>query len=184
MKYSNVVQILYGTNRHLIIDLLNDSVYTTKHNPVKQSTVISTGFGCKIQTDKFFEFLYDFDNEILIRQPRPDQMYPLINGLAFQKGIDFYKGFYFQFYQFIVSGVQKNNNERISHYVPLYTSVCSSDLDIKSVEVKSNGKTVLYENFFVFDDNGTVIEKYPIQRIFEKLYLGNETFDFLKKDYL
>jgi hypothetical protein len=179
MKYSDIVEILYGNDSDSIISLLNESVFAKNYNPIDNYSVISTGFCCKIQTGRFFEFLYDMSNETMIRQPKPLQMLPLLNGLIFGKDKELYKGFFYGYYQIIITGVQSDNNDFVTTAQPLYQTVCSTDFDLETVEILKDENKDTYKNFVVFDKDSKVLNKIPLQRVFMKLFFGKNRFDYL-----
>lgn len=187
MKYSKVLEILYGSNVDSILVLLNAAVYAPQHKlPPKAIDVVHTGFCFKIHTGKRMEVLYNVETESLIRQNRLESYStPLLNGLFLAKGDS---EFFNAYLPLLYVGVAANNNGSGYFVEPEMIMQYSNRYDIASIRGKQKNDIDFQEitAFQVFDPNNpeTKVIEYPFQRVLEEtLFFGNNRFSVFQPYY-
>ena len=176
MKYKKLLDVLYGTNRHDILEILNSAIYVADyHWSLKESLVFHTGFTFTTQNEKKLDLLYDYYKDILIKQVRnANKSFPQINGIIACKQDESVK--YLNWYkEVLICSIHLDNNTFGG--IPIDDSYCYLD-SINSVKWtnKESGEESVITAFKIFDGE-KLIKEYPLQRNFEyKLFWNGVRF--------
>jgi len=176
MRYSEILQGLYGNDLNKIISILQKSIYSANIDKKKDGVIaIHTGFSFTTHKEKLMEILLGFsetsDEIIIIRQIRPDFVYrkiPLLNGLRMAGEKDYFD----QFYPLILAEICREKG--LYKYFEIKDPLKYSDMNfITEVESKDSNEVI---KSIKVTENDELID-FPLQRKCEtKIYFDGKNF--------
>lgn len=165
MTIVEVFKGLYSSNDHIVAQMLSRATYVTSYKVPEKSFMIHTGFTCKVQTGRVFEFLVDAKDwnspvKLVYQVRNPEIQLPAIAGLMVGKSSGPY---YKLFHLFIIQGI----------------SLCSESMNyFKPTPNDVHFKKLPHNVFTVFNkEDGSIITEYPISHHHPHVFfLGREEF--------
>ena len=190
MKYSELLEILYGKDYAKILDVINQAECVEEHSkPVEEYGVVHTGFSFVTQNNVKMELL--FNNGIIKKILRQVQnVYfpvPQINGLAVLKG-NRNKRHFSRYLNRIDTQIEKNENgyELMNHEIRFVDAIVKFTPYINGISSRIKGITeiIVSESYWEDDkiinsfkiiENSKTIKEFPLQRILDKVVFFNGT---------
>ncbi len=175
MKYSELLNVLYGENLTDILNVLNQSIYVTDYLiDDKNSIIVHSGFTFFTHKQKKIDLLYDIENEKIIRQVRNDDFsIPQINGIIATKNNDKYFNY---FYEVVLTEILEGNNEdgTFYHLKDPYSYLNIDEIEEIIVIDKEKNKEIKYNSLKIFS-NGNIIKEIPLQKRLGEIIFFNGT---------
>lgn len=177
MKYSKLLEILYGKDIEKIINVLNQSIYVTDFTPNdSESLVLHTGFSFESHKNKRIDILYDLMTESIIRQVHNDRLsIPLICGIyAVKQNSQYFNSFY----EFIVTDVFENNNEKAGiQLLKNPATYFNKNSIIEIIVIDKETKEENHISSINIHYNDSQIKETPLQKkLADKIYFGQNSF--------
>lgn len=165
MTIADVFKGLYSSNEYIVAEMLSRATYVTSYKVPEKSLMLHTGFTCKVQTGRVFEFLVDAKDwnspvKLVYQVKNPEIHFSAIAGLMVTKS----DGPYYKLFNlFILQGI----------------SLCSESMNyFKPTPNDVHFKKLTHNVFTVFNkEDGSTIAEYPISHHHPHVFfLGREEF--------